>query len=398
MPRDQLPAAISLNSAAFTMAQAIGPAAGGLLVAALGPGPVFLLNAASFLGVVAVIGAWRRPSPLSKLPPEHVGGAIRSGLRYVLNARPLQVVLLRVLLHAVCFSAFPALLVVVATTRLDAGAGGYGALYGCFGAGGAAGALLVSWLRQRMAAERLVLLAVVAFALPLLALATFETVAPLLPLMVVAGLGSMAVISSLNVAVQSVLPDWVRGRGIAVYILSFQAGMASGAVIWGAVADDLGVATALVAAAVSVTAVHLLGWVAGLRLALADSVDLAPAPWTEPELQVRPELESGPVRVEIEYRIAEEDADEFLAAMRELRRTRRRDGAMQWSIYQDLSDPERHVESFLVSSWAEHERAQERAVRSDRSQIERVLALHRGDPPRVKHLLGQRLRHARRAR
>ena len=138
---------------------------------------------------------------------------------------------------------------------------------------------------------------------------------------------------------------------------------------------------------------HLLSWLAGARLALADRVDVAPARWTEPELLVEPDPEDGPVLVEIEYRIGPEDTPEFLAAMRELRRTRKRDGAMQWALYQDLSDLERHVETFLVSSWIEHERAHERAVRSDRVVIERVLALHRGEAPRVTHLLGHHFRH-----
>jgi hypothetical protein len=139
-----------------------------------------------------------------------------------------------------------------------------------------------------------------------------------------------------------------------------------------------------------VIAVHLAGRLLGLGLGVADQIDLEPAPWSEPEFVLEPELGQGPIRIEIEYRIATEDVAAFLEAMRPLRRTRRRDGAMRWSVYQDMSDPERHVESFLVSSWAEHERAHERAVRSDRAPIERVLALHRGEPPRVTHFLGRR--------
>ena len=392
VPRELLPSAISLNSAAFTVAQALGPGLGGLLVAALGPGEVFLLNAASFLALLAAIASWRRPAPVSTLPPEHVAGAIRTGVRYVANARPFQVVLLRVLTHAACFSALPALLVVVARTELDLGAGGYGALYGCFGAGGAAGALLLPWLRSRMSTDRLVAVGAVAFALPVVALATLDTPEPLFPLMFLAGLGSMTVLSSFNVAVQSLLPGWVRGRGLALYILTFQAAMAGGAALWGAIAAGSGVGTALLAAAVAMVALHLLGWLAGARLALADRVDTAPGGWTEPEHLIHPDPEDGPVLIEIEYRIGQEDTPEFLAAMRELRRIRRRDGAMQWSLYQDLADPERHVEAFLVTSWVEHERARERAVRSDRGPIERVLALHRGNAPLVSHLLGHHFR------
>jgi predicted MFS family arabinose efflux permease/quinol monooxygenase YgiN len=390
LPRGDLPSAISLNSAAFTVAQALGPTLGGLLVAAAGAEWVFLLNAVSFLGVVAVVSRWRRPPSASALPPEHIIGAVRAALRYVANARALQVVLLRVAGHVLCFSAFPALLVVVTRTRLDAGAGAYGVLYGCFGAGGAAGAILLARARARVTTDRLVLLAAIVFGGGLVALATVDYVALLAPVLVLAGLASIMVVSSLNIAAQSVLPGWVRGRGLAIYLLTFQGAMAAGAALWGALAQNAGVSTALAAAGVAVVAVHLLSRFFGLRLGVADQVDLAPAPWSEPAFVLQPEPSQGPIRIEIEYRIAPEDTAEFLAAMRRLRRTRRRDGAMQWSVYQDLSDPERHVESFLVSSWAEHERAHERAVKSDRAAIERVLALHRGEPPRVSHLLGHR--------
>lgn len=204
VPRRELPSAISLNSAAFTLAQTVGPTLGGLIVAASGAEAVFLLNAVSFLGVVAVVAAWRRPPPASTLPPEHVTSAVRTAVRYVANARALQVVLLRVAAHALCFSAFPALLVVVTRSRLDVGAGGYGALYGCFGAGGAIGALALTRVRARVATDRLVLLAAAVFGAGLIALATLRSVAPLVPVMVLAGAASIMVLSSLNIAAQSV--------------------------------------------------------------------------------------------------------------------------------------------------------------------------------------------------
>ena len=386
--RPQLPAAVSLNSLSLTLAQAVGPAIGGLVVAGLGAGAVFMLNAVSFLGVALAMGAWRRPPRTSRLPAEHVLAAVRTGARYVLNATALQVVLVRLAAHVLFFSAIPALLVVVARNELGLGAGGYGALFGCFGAGGALGALLVPRARLRVGTDRLVAIAAVALAGGAFGLAAIRVAAPLYPLMVVAGVGSMAALSSLTVAAQSVLPSWVRGRGLATYMLTFQAAMAGGAALWGAVAASAGTSTALAVAGAGVLAVPLLSAVAGLRLSAADRVDLTPAAWIEPDFVIEPELTEGPIRVEIEYRIANEDTPEFLAAMRDLRRTRRRDGAMRWSVVRDISDPQRHVESFLVDSWAEHERAHERAVQSDRAAIERVLALHRGEPPRVTHLLG----------
>ncbi len=389
VPRRLLPAAVSLNSTAFTLAQAVGPTLGGLLVAGAGAGAVFVLNAVSFLGVAAVVASWRAPPPTSTLPAEHVGGAVRTGVRYVLNAPALQVVLMRVVPHAICYSALPALLVVVTRERLDVGAAAYGALYGCFGVGGVLGALLLPWLRARISTDRLLPVGAILFAGMLAGLATLESVAALVPLMLVGGAASMTVLASFSIAAQSVLPGWVRGRGLAVYLLSFQAAMAAGAALWGALAANVGVSTTLVVAGAAMIATHLLGQAFGLRLAVADGVDLTKAYWTEPGFALEPELGEGPIRVEIEYRIAPADTAEFLAAMRELRRTRRRDGAMQWSVYQDLSDPERHVESFLVTSWAEHERQHERAVLSDRAPIERILALQRGESPRVTHLLSR---------
>jgi MFS family permease len=285
---------------------------------------------------------------------------------------------------------------VVTRTQLEVGAGAYGALYGCFGLGGAAGALLLSRARARIPSDRLVPVAGGVLAAALVALATVRSLVALFPIMVLGGAASMTVISSFNIAAQSVLPGWVRGRGLAVYLLTFQAGMAAGAALWGALAANAGVSVALVAAGVGMLAVHVLGGLAGLRLEVADRVDLTPAHWAEPQFALEPELSEGPIRVEIAYRIAAKDTPEFVAAMRDVRRTRRRDGAMQWSLYQDLSDPERHVESFLVATWAEHERQHDRAVQSDRAAIERVLALHRGDPPRVSHLLSHDLRRAER--
>ncbi len=245
VPRAQLPAAVSLNSTSFTLAQAVGPTVGGLLVAAAGAGAVFVLNAVSFLGVAAVVASWRAPAPTSTLPAEHVGGAVRTGVRYVLNAPALQVVLMRVVPHAICFSALPALLVVVTRERLGVGAGAYGALYGCFGVGGAIGALLLPRLRTRIATDRLLPVAATVFAAMLLGLATLESVAALVPLMLVGGAASMTVLSSFSIAAQSVLPGWVRGRGLAVYLLSFQAAMAAGAALWGALAANIGVSGTL---------------------------------------------------------------------------------------------------------------------------------------------------------
>jgi MFS family permease len=386
---DELPAGVSLNSASFTLAQALGPTLGGLLVASAGPSAVFVLNALSFAAVVAVALSWRRAPAVRALPPEHLSAAIRTGVRYAVNSPPLKVILARAAGHVLCFSALPALLVLVARTELDAGAAAFGVLYGAFGAGGVAGALLLPRGRSRIGTDRLVLTGALALGIGLAALATVHSVAALVPLMIVAGTGSMAVLSSLNVAAQSVLPAWVRGRGLSLHLLMVSAGLAVGGALWGALASTAGLSTALLIAAGGVVLLHLVSVAAGLRLGVADEVDLTPTHWSEPELALEPDPDDGPIRIEIEYRIAGRDRPEFLRLMRDVRRSRKRDGAMRWALFQDLSDPERHVESFLVASWAEHERQPERALKSDRVAIERVLELHRGPAPQAEHLLGR---------
>jgi len=393
VPKEDLPQAISLNAVAFTVAQALGPAIGGIIVASAGAGWAFAANAVSFMAVVMVVIAWRRDAPVSHMPPEHVLGAVRAGARYVRNAPPLQLVLARQLLHVFCFAAFPALLAVSVRGDLDAGAGGYGLAFGAFGVGGVLGALVVvPRMRAReVPIDRIVALATAAFAVGALgSLAFAPTLAAALPGLVIGGAGSMIVLSSLSAAAQQVLPAWVRGRGLAVSQLVFQAGLAGGAIVWGQVASGASTSTALAAAGVAVCVLLALALAAGLRLGRVEGLDLEPAPWPGAHIAATPiSPDDGPVMVTIEYRVAEHDAPDFLRAMRRVARLRKRDGAIHWSVASDLDDAMRHVETFVVSSWAEHERQGERRVRADIEHLERVWAFHVGPKrPVVRHLLG----------
>jgi hypothetical protein len=99
------------------------------------------------------------------------------------------------------------------------------------------------------------------------------------------------------------------------------------------------------------------------------------------------------VLVTVEYCVAPEDSREFVRAMQEVRRLRRRDGAMRWGLFYDVAQPQRFVETFLVESWAEHLRQHERVTAADRAVEERAWAFHRGEsPPVVSHLIAARAR------
>jgi predicted MFS family arabinose efflux permease len=389
--RDNLPAAIALNSTSFTLSQAIGPALGGLLVAIAGPGAAFGFNAVSFLGLVAVAFFWRRTPQLAQLPAEHVLGAIRSGLRYVRHAPALNVVLGRAAAYALCFTVVPALLAVVSRTRLGADAGQFGLLLGSLGIGGVAGSVLLPRLRQRLDHERLVMTALGLYAAVLVTLSQLHALWVAFPVMALAGFAGMTTMSTFNIAAQTVLPNWVRGRGLAIYQLVFAVAMAAGSAGWGFIAGRFGLTTTLIAAAAGMVVNIVLARV--LRLAVVDAVDSGPLHADAPYFDARLDPDDGPLFVTVEYRIAEQDLRAFRTAMRAIREIRERDGAMHWGIFQSLADPGLHIENYLVSSWAEYERLVSRGVVSDGPVLAGAEKLHSGpEPPRSSRFLGHHFR------
>jgi len=107
--------------------------------------------------------------------------------------------------------------------------------------------------------------------------------------------------------------------------------------------------------------------------------------WRTPIVLADVDLE-GPVLVTVEYDVAPERVPEFIEAMREYGRVRRRDGASRWGICRDLEVPNRYLETFVVSSWAEHLRQHDRITRADSPLEERIRGYTRNEA-RVRHLL-----------
>jgi len=254
----ELQEAVALNAAGFNVARAVGPALGGLIVGAAGPGPVFLLNAASFIAVMLVVYRWNRQRATSRLPAEHVIGAMRAGIRYVRNAPSLQAVLVRSGVLIVCAAGLWALLPLVARDQLGLGATGYGVLLGCLGIGAVTGATLLPRIKRKFSLDMLVAGATVVFAVATAALAYVQNVFLVGAAMVAGGIAWIALMSSFNAAAQTAAPEWVRARALAVYLLVFQGGMAVGSILWGALATRMGIRAALLVA--------VFGLIAGLML------------------------------------------------------------------------------------------------------------------------------------
>jgi hypothetical protein len=202
----------------------------------------------------------------------------------------------------------------------------------------------------------------------------------------VAGVANMARMSTFNIAGQSMLPDWVRGRGLAVVQLTFMLALAAGGAVWGALAAAIGVPPALQIAAACLAATSLLGW--AFRLAAAESVDPTLIDQPEPYVPVTLSPDDGPVLLSVEYRVDADSLPEFVAGTRQLARVRRREGALHWGIYTDPNDPNRLVETFIAPSWSEHLRTATRRTATDARIISRARALHRGaEEPKLVALL-----------
>jgi len=388
VPKRELPAAIALSGVAINVSRAVGPALGGLLVAAAGSGVVFLLNAMSFLGVIAVIYRWQPTPQQTTMPPEHIFGGMRAGIRYVRHAPELRATFIRSGVFILCASALWALLPLQARQALGLGSFGYGVLLGCIGAGAVTGAAFLPKVRQQVSNHLLVVVASALFASVTAVLAYVRVPVVVGAAMILGGVAWIAVMSSFNTAAQTAAPAWVRARALSIYTLVFMGGMAVGSAVWGAVAARFGITTALTCAALGL----LIGIPASLRYRLiaGDDLGLSPSAWPEPIVVVEPKPEQGPVLVQTEYRIDPAQAREFRQAMRDLRRIRRRDGASRWGLFYDPAESGRFVESFIVESWAEHLRQHARATEADREKEERALAFHLGGgQPVTTHLIAE---------
>lgn len=384
VPRAQLQPAIALNSLGINLARAIGPAFAGVVVAWYGPQAAFLLNALSFVVVVVVLARWQRASQPSTLPAERFSGAMRAGVRYVREATALQYVMARSAAFFLFATATWALLPLVARSA-GGGANTYGLLLAGIGAGAVGAAMVMPRLRRRFTRDALARGATMLYAAATIGIALAGNPYLLLPATFAAGAAWLAVISTLHVSAQTAVPQWVRARALAVYLMIFAAGTTGGAVLWGAAAARWGVPPALVLAAAGGVLAMFATW----RLSLGGEDGLSrteSAPLFSPQQHVDIAPGRGPVQVHVEYRIAPADAAGFIAAAQAMERIRRRDGALSWGLFEDAAAPGRYVETFVVESWAEHLRQHHRGTAEDIAVIARVRGYHRGDgPPPVTH-------------
>jgi MFS family permease len=392
VPRELIPDTVSLNAASNNLARAVGPALGGLMVAAFhgvdhGAGSVFLLNALSFAGVIWVLVNWKRVPPFkSVLPAERIEGSIRSGLRYVRYSPSLRASLVRAFTFTFFVSGVWSLLAVVANNDLHQGAMGYGILNGSLGLGAVVAAAVLGRVRRRFGASRIIAVATVYQALTLLVMARVRSPGVVIVTLIFSGFAWTSTMATLNTSVQLAVPAWVQARALGTYLMTFQGGLALGAITWGFVAEHSSTPIALTAAAagllVTLPVVHRF------KVLQGPLPDHTPYQWTRPapELAGEADVTAGPVRISVEYVVKAEHYAEFTRAIHQLRGVRLRDGAIRWGIYRDAVDPERLNETFVMESWLDYLRSRERVTAEDAAIRERVYAMNAGNErPRVSY-------------
>jgi len=387
VPREDLPAAVSLNSMGFNITRSVGPAIGGVIVAAGGAAAAFAANALSYFALLYALFRWKPNVPRSALPREDFGRAISAGLRYVSMSPNICKVLLRGFAFGLATSSILSLLPLIARDIVSGGPLTYGILLGCFGLGAIGGALLNASVRERFSSETIARLAFTGFAVSACVSALSTSALLTGAVLPIAGASWVLALSLFNTTVQLSTPRWVVARALSLYQTTTFGGIAAGSWIWGATADTHGAQTALIASAVTMIA----GAALGLRFSLPELESLNVDPlgrFSEPDLPLDLKPRSGPIVILIDYEIDEKDIPEFLETMTERRRIRIRDGAGQWALMRDLENPTVWTETYHVPTWVEYVRHNQRRTLADAANGEKLRLLHRGaDAPRVHRMI-----------
>jgi len=237
--------AVALNSVGYNVARAVGPALGGLVIAAAGSGWAFLLNAASFFGVIFFLYRWRRPH-FERVETGRVSDALLAGLRYGRTAPLVRCVLVRTGAFSLGASSLLALLPILARPY---GASGYGLMLGSFGLGALGGAAVLPRLRTRLSVDGMVVFDILLFAAMTVLAGRVQAFGWLNLVLFASGTAWIGILACLNVAAQTMSPSSLRARTLSMYLFVLQGGMAVGSVAWGALATKVGVSTTLLCAA-----------------------------------------------------------------------------------------------------------------------------------------------------
>ena len=363
-PRN-LPAAIALGSISYNVARSFGPAVGGLLVAAFGAVAAFATNALAYIPLILVFTGWRLKNPPPRLPPERIGRAIVSGLRYSIHSPPIRIILVRTFVSGVAGSSIAALTPLVAKTLLSGNAETYGVLLGAYGIGAVIGALFTAKLRGRMETEHAVWMCALITGSMIVVIGLSRNLYLTCAAMFLAGALWMLIVALFNISVQLSAPRWVTARVVSSYQGAMTGGVAIGAWVWGHLATADGVDAALIASGIAVALTPMIGFwlripnITASDANMADLIDL-------PEIQLRLTPRSGPIVIELDYRVDVAQARAFYGVMQKIRSIRLRTGGFSWSLSRDIGDPQLWTEQYHCPTWGDYLHQRSRMTQADR--------------------------------
>ncbi|MDH4440468.1 MAG: MFS transporter [Rhizobium sp.] len=387
VPRQDLAAAVSLNSMGFNITRSVGPAIGGMIVAFAGAAAAFAANTLSYFAIIYALLRWKPDYPKNPLPREQLGPAISAGLRYVAMSPNLGKVLFRGFVFGLTATAILSLLPIVARDQLSGGPLVFGALLGAFGIGAIFGALGNQRLREILSSEDIVRVAFAGFAVAAAITGISTSIWLTAMALMLAGACWVLALSLFNTVVQLSAPRWVVGRALSLYQTATFGGMATGSWLWGSVAESASSSHALVASSILMMVGVAIGFV--LPMPAFATLDLDPLNrFNEPPLRLDIRPRSGPIVIQIDFEITDADVAEFLGVMVERRRIRLRDGARNWTLMRDLENPDIWTETYHVPTWVDYVRHNHRRTKADAEITDRLLQLHRGDkPPHVHRMI-----------
>ena len=323
----------------------------------------------------------------SRLPPERLNRAIISGARYIMHSPPIRIVLIRTFVTGIVGGSLSALMPLVARDLLGAGAQIFGILLGAFGMGAVLGALNVSLVRRTFTVETSIrgCVVIAGVGTALVGLSTMSAVT--CAILLVAGAGWTLVITLFNIGIQMGAPRWVAGRALAAFQASIAGGIAIGSWIWGHVAEAVGVDGALMISGFGMAATMILGLLMPVP-PTTESADPAADPLADPEVQLAITPRSGPIVIELEYRVNPADARGFYRAIQHVQLVRSRNGGYDWSISRDVADPELWIERFHCPTWLDYLRQRTRLTQVESEVQAAARKYHMGpEPVRIRRML-----------
>ncbi len=387
VPREEVPAAVLLNSVGFNVTRSIAPALGGVIVAMAGAATAFFLNTLSYIGLIVVLWRWQPSAPKPGLPREPLISAMTTGMRYIAMSPNIAKVMLRGFIFGLTAIVILALLPLVARDLILGGAQTFGVLLGAFGVGAVGGAMISRPARERWENEVLVRMAFIALAACAVITAFSGSIWLTSIGLLLGGAAWVFALSMFSTTVQMSTPRWVVGRAISLYQMSVFGGMALGSWLWGGLTEASSLVLALNSAALAMIAGAIMG--IPMPLPSKEMLNLDPLNrWQAPLIALKIDPTSGPVAISVEYQIKTESIAEFMPLIAQRRRIRRRDGAHEWTLLRDLQQPEIWVERFEMPTWLDYLRFHMRTTHADGRVSDQIQALHQGPwPPTVRRML-----------